>query len=307
MLRALDVLDLLSADRRAELVETLGIAPGEPQHWQDVSRRMYVPIRPDGIIDQFDGYADLAELDWNAYRDRYGDIRRLDRILESQGDSPNRYKASKQADVLMLFYLLSADELGVLIDRLGYSLPSDAIPKNIEYYLSRTAHGSTLSAVVHAWVLARNHRAQALRYFVEALDTDVADIQGGTTAEGIHLAAMAGSVDVLQRCFAGVETRDDTLMLNPYWPPHLGVLELDIRYRALPLTLRITGDTVRVEAGPGRQPPIRLCCRGQAVLLGPGEIVEFPVSQRGTAVSEGEAGCSDDRHRTPGAGRRMPG
>ncbi|MDG6108296.1 glycoside hydrolase family 65 protein [Dactylosporangium aurantiacum] len=284
MLRALDVLDLLSADRRAALVETLGITPGEPQRWADISRRMYVPIRPDGIIDQFDGYADLAELDWNAYRDRFGDIRRLDRILESQGDSPNRYKASKQADVLMLFYLLSADELRMLIDRLGYSLPRDAISKNIEYYLSRTAHGSTLSAVVHAWVLARNHRAQALRYFVEALDTDVADIQGGTTAEGIHLAAMAGSVDILQRCFAGVETRDDTLVLNPYWPPHLGALELDIRYRAHPLTLRITGDAVQVEAGPSRQPPIQLSCRGETVLLAPGEVVEFPVPQRGRAA-----------------------
>ncbi|WP_433087055.1 glycoside hydrolase family 65 protein [Dactylosporangium sp. CA-052675] len=287
LLRALDVLDVLGADRRAALIETLGIGPREPQHWEDVSRRMYVPIRPDGIIDQFDGYADLAELDWDAYRDRYGDVRRLDRILESQGDSPNRYKASKQADVLMLFYLLSADELRDLFDRLGYRLPRDAISKNVEYYLARTAHGSTLSAVVHAWVLARNHRADALRYFVEALDSDVADIQGGTTAEGVHLAAMAGSVDVLQRCFAGVETRDDTLLLNPYWPRHLGSLEFDIRYRECPLTLRITGNTIRVEAGAGRQQPVRLRCRGETVLLGPGESVDFPVPRRGTAVGDG--------------------
>lgn len=287
LLRALDVLDVLGADRRVELTETLSIDPGEPQRWEDISRRMYVPIRPDGIIDQFDGYGELAELDWEAYRARYGDVRRLDRILESEGDSPNRYKASKQADVLMLFYLLSADELRELFDRLGYQLPRDAIPRNVEYYLARTSHGSTLSAVVHAWVLARNHRAQALRYFVEALDSDVADIQGGTTAEGVHLAAMAGSVDVLQRCFAGVETRDDTLLLNPYWPRHLGTLELDIRYREHPLTLRITGDTVRVDAGASRQPPVRLCCRGETVTLGPGEVVEFPVSRRAAVTSEG--------------------
>ncbi|MEU7875375.1 glycosyl hydrolase family 65 protein [Dactylosporangium sp. NPDC049140] len=286
MLRALDVLDVLGDDRRVELTETLGIDPGEPQRWEDVSRRMYVPVRPDGIVNQFDGYEELAELDWAAYRGRYGDIRRLDRILESEGDNPNRYKASKQADVLMLFYLLSADELGELFDRLGYRLPRDAIPKNIEYYLARTSHGSTLSAVVHAWVLARNHRAQALRYFVEALESDVADIQGGTTAEGVHLAAMAGSVDVLQRCFAGVETRDDALVLNPYWPRHLGALQFDIRYREHPLTLRITGDTVRVEAAAGRQPPIRLCCRSETVMLGPGEVVDFPVSRRAAVTGD---------------------
>ncbi len=62
---------------------------------------------------------------------------------------------------------------------------------------------------MHAWVLARSQRAQALDYLLRALSADVTDIQGGTTPEGIHLAAMAGSVDLLQRCFAGVETRGD--------------------------------------------------------------------------------------------------
>jgi trehalose/maltose hydrolase-like predicted phosphorylase len=287
LLRALEVLDALPAYRRRELVETLGIGSAEPKRWEDISHRMYVPIQPDGMIDQFDGYGRLAELDWEAYRRRYDDIRRLDRILESEGDTPNRYQASKQADVLMLFYLFSADELSALFDRLGYRWDPSAIPKNIEYYLARTSHGSTLSAVVHAWVLARNHRAQALEYFVEALDSDLADIQGGTTAEGIHLAAMAGSVDVLQRCFAGVETRGDTLWLNPYWPPQLGTLELDIRYREHPLRLRISGDTVRVAAGPGRQPPLRLCCRGEEALLGPGEAVELPTSTPGRSPERG--------------------
>lgn len=285
MRRALDVLETLRPDRRAELAETIDIGAGEPRRWEDISRRMYVPIRPDGIIDQFEGYADLSELDWDGYRRRYADIRRLDRILESEGDSPNRYAASKQADVLMLFYLFSADELAEVLDRLGYRLPSDAIPKNIEYYLARTSHGSTLSAVVHAWVLARNHRAQALRYFVEVLDSDLADIQGGTTAEGVHLAAMAGSVDLLQRCFTGLETRDDTLLLNPYWPRHLGTLEFDIRYRQHPLTLRVSAAGIRVEAGTSRQPPIRVCCRGETVLLGPGEVVEFPLPRGGKNAS----------------------
>jgi hypothetical protein len=29
--------------------------------------------------------------------------------------------------------------------------------------------------------------------------------QGGTTAEGIHLGAIAGTVDLLQRCYSGLE------------------------------------------------------------------------------------------------------
>ena len=53
------------------------------------------------------GYDTLRELDWPGYRSRYGDIQRLDLILEAENDSPNRYKLSKQADVVMLFYLFS--------------------------------------------------------------------------------------------------------------------------------------------------------------------------------------------------------
>ena len=65
----------------------------------------------------------------------------------------------------MLFYLLSAEELGELFDRLGYRFGPDQIPKTIDYYLARTSHGSTLSGVVHAWVLARANRERALEFF----------------------------------------------------------------------------------------------------------------------------------------------
>jgi len=276
--RALDVLRLLSERRRTELTEELGLLSEEPRRWEDISRRMYVPMHDDGIISQFQGYERLAEFDWDAYRARYGDIRRLDRILGSEADSPNAYRLSKQADVLMLFYLLSADELGELFARLGYRLEPDTIPKTIDYYLARTSHGSTLSAVVHAWVLARNHRGQAAEYFVEALEADIADVQGGTTQEGIHLAAMAGTIDLLQRCFAGVETRGDTLWLNPQWPTDLGTMEFDLVYRGRPLTVRVAGTSVRVSAGTGLQRPIQLHCRGESIVLGPGGTAEFPTS-----------------------------
>jgi trehalose/maltose hydrolase-like predicted phosphorylase len=276
--RALDVIGLLAERRRTELTDELGLHAGELRRWEDISRRMYVPMHGDGIISQFRGYEHLAEFDWDAYRARYGDIQRLDRILESEGDSPNAYQVSKQADVLMLFYLLSADELGELFTQLGYHLEPDTIPKTIDYYLARTSHGSTLSAVVHAWVLARNHRDQAAEYFVEALQADIADVQGGTTKEGIHLAAMAGTIDLLQRCFAGIETRADTLRLNPHWPPHLGALEFDLLYRGRPLTVRVTGSRVQVSAGTGKQRPIRLHCRDETTVLNPGGTAEFPVS-----------------------------
>ena len=109
----------------------------------------------DGIISQFEGFDDLEELDWEDYRARYGNIQRLDRILESEGDTPNRYKLTKQPDTSMLFYLFSTEELTELIERLGYDFDASLVRRNIDYADQRTSHGSTLSHMVHAWLFSR--------------------------------------------------------------------------------------------------------------------------------------------------------
>jgi trehalose/maltose hydrolase-like predicted phosphorylase len=73
---------------------------------------MYIPFLDDEVILQFDGFNKLKDLGLGEnIRRNMVKYLRLDRILEKEGDSPNNYKASKQADVLMLFYLFSADEL----------------------------------------------------------------------------------------------------------------------------------------------------------------------------------------------------
>jgi trehalose/maltose hydrolase-like predicted phosphorylase len=184
-----------------------------------------------GVISQFDGYGDLAELDWTHYRRRYGDIRRLDRILEAEGDSVNRYQASKQADVLMLGYLFPPAELASLFGQLGHRLDDGLWNATVDHYLARTSHGSTLSGLVHGWVLARSRRAKAWTYVREALLGDVADVQGGTTGEGVHLGAMAGTLDLVHRGLTGLEPRPDALRLDPVPLPELSRFHLSVRYR----------------------------------------------------------------------------
>lgn len=283
ILRAIDAVELMPLPNRLDLRERLGLTTEELQKWDHVSRRMSVPFH-DGVISQFEGYEDLAELDWDSYRRRYGNIQRLDRILEAEGDDINRYKAAKQADVLMLMYLLSSDELRELLSRLGYRFAPEQIPKTVDYYASRTSHGSTLSAVVHTWVLARGNRDHALDYFQQVLKSDVADIQGGTAAEGIHLAAMAGSVDLMQRCFTGLETRNDRLVLSPSWPESLGVLSFPIHYRGHHLYIRVSGRNVEVSVDPRPAPPVVIECRGRVVELATGSKTRF--SDPGSAAAQ---------------------
>ncbi len=277
LLRALDVLERLPDVRRVELETQLGIGPSDIGRWKDITRRMFVPIHDDGIISQFEGWEALAELDWEAYRIRYGNIQRLDLILEAENDSANRYKVSKQPDVLMLFYLFSSDELREIFARLGYPFEYETIPRNVDYYDRRSSHGSTLSRVVHAWVLARSDRPRAMIYFAEALQSDVNDIQQGTTAEGIHLGAMAGTMDLIQRVATGLEVSGEALIINPRLPTELARLDLRIHYRGHWLDLRLTEDALMVRCHEGLAVPITLVVNGETVEFAAGASRTFPL------------------------------
>jgi alpha,alpha-trehalase len=273
--RALELLDLLPADRRRELCETLDLRRAEIDRWQEISRRMLVPFHDDGIISQFEGYESLRPLQWDRYREDHGDSMRLDRILEAEGDTPNRYQASKQADVLMLCYLFSSEALGELFARLGYPFGYDTIPRNIAYYLPRSSHGSTLSKVVHAWVLTRSDRARSWKLFNEALESDVADVQGGTTPEGIHLGAMAGTVDLVQRAYTGLEVRGDVLWLNPCLPAEVARLQMRIRYRGHALELDITRARLTVRCPECAAPPVQIGFKGAVRELRGDQTIDF--------------------------------
>ncbi|WP_018231033.1 glycosyl hydrolase family 65 protein [Thioalkalivibrio thiocyanodenitrificans] len=275
--RALDVIDLLPGQRRRQLCERLGLGDEEFEGWLEISRKLRVPINAEGIISQFEGYDDLEEFDWDGYREKYGDIHRLDRILEAEGDTPNRYKVSKQADVLMLFYLFSAEELALLFEQLGYPFEYDTIPRNIDYYSARTSHGSTLSRLAHSWVLARADRARSWHLFLRALDSDLADVQGGTTPEGIHLGAMAGTVDLVQRCYLGIDMWANVLHFDPALPDDLHRARVRLHYRGQTLDVEADHDMLRIRSAPCTTTPITIAYRGHYRDLSPGETCGFPL------------------------------
>jgi trehalose/maltose hydrolase-like predicted phosphorylase len=276
-------LALLAPDTRQELLRRLRIEDQEIERWREVSQRMFIPFHDGGIISQFEGYEQLEEFDWDSYREKYGDIQRLDRILEAEGDTPNRYQASKQADVLMLFYLFSSEELTQLLESLGYAFESDWIPRNIEYYSHRTSHGSTLSRVVHSWVLSRSDRKRSWTLFQQALESDLLDIQGGTTSEGIHLGAMAGTISVVQRCYAGIEMRDDVLWLNPCLPcvnHELAHLRTRIRYRGHWMLVDLTRQKLRVSFEKGWSSVAKVGFRDEVYELDQGQSAEFELEMQ---------------------------
>jgi trehalose/maltose hydrolase-like predicted phosphorylase len=273
------LLTLLPDSRVEALRARLGIGADELALWQDMSRRTFVPFHGDGIISQFEGYGELEELDWDAYRAKYGNIQRLDRILRAEGNDPNRYKITKQADTVMLFFLFSHDELREIFGQLGYDYRDDTVTRNVAYYDRRTSHGSTLSFVTHAGVLAALDPESSWERFLIALRSDADDIQGGTTKEGIHVGVMAGTLDVMQRCYAGTYVRGDVLYFDPRLPAQLDGLSFPIQFRETPILVSVTGEQLTLAVHPESvSRPVGAGVPGDVRELRPGDRAVFALS-----------------------------
>jgi trehalose/maltose hydrolase-like predicted phosphorylase len=270
------LLELLPERRRAFLWDRLDLSKEEVRTWEEMSRRMFVPFHGDGIISQFEGYEDLEELDWERYRREHGNIQRLDRILKAAGDEPDRYKLTKQADAVLLFFLFREEELQEIFQRLGYPYSSDTARKNLEYYDQRTSHGSTLSFVAHAGVLANIDLQASWERYMVALESDIGDVQGGTTAEGIHLGVMSGTLDLIQRFYLGETIQDGVLHLQPRTMPNLAGLSVPLRFRGSQIEVTLDGPQVHVRALPDSFSPSAKVGVGEEVAeIKPGESHTF--------------------------------
>ncbi|MFC1478587.1 beta-phosphoglucomutase family hydrolase [Candidatus Margulisiibacteriota bacterium] len=263
-----------------KMSKQVGVAFIEIEKWKDIVRKMYVAINKDGIISQFDGYMDLEELDWAFYREKYKDIHRLDRILKSEDDNPDRYKVAKQADVLMLFYALSPGQVRHVLDIMGYDI-GDALEfmkKNYEYYIKRTSHGSTLSHVVHSAILkySHTHKKEMWEWFLSALSSDIIDIQGGTTAEGIHSGVMGGTIDILVKSFSGMSIFKDYIKIEPDLPQHWHNLNYKIIFKGIWISFKINQKTITVKHIGGTDEKLRVQVGKKNYIIKKQESVKIP-------------------------------
>src|SRR5215213_6394987 len=273
---ALKVLDLLPERRRETLRARIDLTDEEVERWEDMSRKMFVPFHGDGLISQFEGYEDLEELDWDHYREKYGNIQRLDRILRAEGDDPDRYKLTKQADAVLLFFLFPEDELKLLLERLGYEYTPEMVRRNTEYYDRRTSHGSTLSFIAHAGILAKINPESSWERYMVALESDVGDVQGGTTQEGIHMGVMAGTLDLIQRGYLGTDIRNGALHFDPKPVKNLDGLSFPMQFRGTPIEVQLEGNKLAVAAqSDDFGQPIKVRVGDETQEIRPGESYTF--------------------------------
>ena len=275
LLKAFEVLDALPPGRRAELLHKLELDEEELAHWDRVSRRMRV-VFEDGVLSQFEGFEGLKSLDVTRFSERHGD-ERLDWVLEAKGESVNAYRVAKQADTAMLFYLLPEEEIAALLERLGYPADHAVLERTVKHHLERTTHASSLSRVVYAGALARRDPAASWELFREAQFTDLAESE--STADGVHLGAMAGTIGVMQSHYLGLGVKGDALRVDPAVPEAMGRLCLEVHYRRCELRLEATSISLEVGSAPTNTGSVNVVCWGRTAEVRPGASVKFDLKR----------------------------
>ena len=212
---ALEWLDEADPGRAGDLRRRLELNDDELEDWRRVASALVDGFDPDTLLfEQFAGFYDMDDVPVEKLRPRP-----MAADLMLGRDVTLRSKVVKQADVVMLCYILS-DEI-----------PDDVARANYDYYEPITSHGSSLSPGIHAAVAAQlGEMDDAVKDFKMATAIDLADNMGNA-ARGLHMATMGGIWQAAVMGFAGLQRRDEALRIDPHLPPAWKSVRVPLQFR----------------------------------------------------------------------------
>ncbi|HCT93134.1 MAG TPA: family 65 glycosyl hydrolase [Lachnospiraceae bacterium] len=201
--------------------------------WKEGCEKLYLPApTKENILPQDDRYLSCRDIDLSKYKaqENVGGITR-DYNLEQI----NRIQVSKQADVLVLFFLLED------------IFPQEVKKASWKHYEARTLHDSSLSLSTHS-VLACDMGEKAMAYdlFRRAASIDLGPFMGSSNA-GIHAASFGGVWECVVYGFGGVRMLGGRLRINPSLPEGWTELSYTIIWKGQKLAVDVTKDAVNVE------------------------------------------------------------
>jgi alpha,alpha-trehalose phosphorylase len=245
--------------------EQLGVTQEEAERWSAAAEAMYVPYDENlGVHPQSQSFTDHERWD-------FGDAEAEDYPLLLRFPYFQLYRTQvvKQADLVLALHLRSD------------AFTPEEKRRDFDYYEPLTVRDSSLSACTQAVIAAETGCGSlAYDYLGEAALMDLDDLERNT-ADGLHLAALAGSWIALVAGFGGMRHTASGLSFAPRLPEGWnklsfglvlegGLLRVDVRpdkvtYRLSGergLSLAHHGSTVRLEPGaplilPVWQPPER--------------------------------------------------
>ena len=233
-IEALGWLEHVDSGYAAELRQRLELSDAEIEQWKGVMYNLEDGFDPaTKLFEQFAGFYQMDDVPIEKLRPRP-----MAADLMLGREVTLRSKVVKQADVVMLCHILS-DEYG-----------DDVAQANYDYYEPITCHGSSLSPGIHAAVAARlGDVPTAVEDFKMAAAIDLADNMGNA-ARGLHMATMGGLWQAAVMGFAGLQRRDEALLIDPHLPPAWMKVSVPLRFRGsralFELRRRKSGDEVGI-------------------------------------------------------------
>ncbi|MCD8190391.1 MAG: glycoside hydrolase family 65 protein [Clostridiales bacterium] len=242
MAKAMEYYHLLKAEKPAifaALNEKLHLDEAYPK-WEDGCAHIFLPQpTAENVLPQDDRYLSCRDIDLTKYKqqEHVGGITR-DYNLEQI----NQIQVSKQADVLVLFFLLE-DEFSPEVKAATW-----------KYYEQRTIHDSSLSLSTHA-VLACDMKQPGMAYelFQKASMIDLGPFMGSSNA-GIHAASFGGTWQCVVYGFGGVRMLGGKLRIDPLLPDAWDKLTYTLLWKGQKLAVEVTKDSVTVENLTGCAP-----------------------------------------------------
>jgi kojibiose phosphorylase len=205
-LQTLNWLEKNQPEKATELAGTLDLTPERLSKWQDVAEKICLHIDPTGLIEQFDGFFALKDVNLADYEPRTKSMHEIFGV-----EAANQYQVLKQPDVLMVQYLLH-DEY-----------TDEQIRVNYDYYTPRTDHtyGSSLGPSIQAIVAClMGDVDEAYEHFIRAARADLRDVRGNA-GDGIHAASAGGIWQALVFGFGGLRIHPDGQWeTHPRLPKH---------------------------------------------------------------------------------------
>jgi 1,2-alpha-glucosylglycerol phosphorylase len=263
----------------ARLRDRLGLTDEERATWADIAARLRV-VEPDpetGLIEQFTGYFALEDVGPDELAQR---LQHPDEYWGWPNGIAVHTQVLKQADVIQLFVCQPERY-------------DDAVmAANLDHYLPRTKHASSLSRPMYGLVAARLGRvAEAYELFLRGATVDLlADSHaapGGTFIGGIHTAACGAAWQVAVLGFGGVHVGDDRVEVAPRLPDGWDRLRFGLAVRGNWLTVDATPATVAITAADDDPGPVTVAVDGQVVEVAPGRTVTVAVD--GLGVEDAQA------------------
>ncbi|MGH8912103.1 MAG: glycosyl hydrolase family 65 protein, partial [Acidimicrobiia bacterium] len=240
----------VAPERWAELKSSLDLSEEEIEEWSKAGEEMYVPFDDGlGITKQDESFLAKEKWDFETVSPE-----RYPLLLHFHPLTIYRYQVLKQADVVMATFLLEE------------AFNPELRKANFEYYDPLTTGDSSLSACVQSIMAAEIGEADlAMRYFRNALFTDLADLHHNTT-DGVHLASAGGVWMALVYGMAGMRDTGGRITFDPRLPEEWRTIQFQIEVRGVVMAVDIDHTRVALSAERGE---LEVTVRGKTLLVSP--------------------------------------